>query len=155
MNDLATQLGALDIDTAPNCVDIMLELRALRLTLETLERNIMSDFDQMMTELEAQAGMLSELATVTASVHDHVTSQAEGTTVSPVTQQRIDKAMDAMKANRSKLEDLLSKAKGTVEMAAAPVVEEEKPEEQPAVDAASGDGSVAVDPITGVPVNRL
>lgn len=138
---LAEQLGSKDLD-------IIDELRALRLTLENLERNVMYDFDQMKTEMEAQGGMLSELATVVASIHDHVTDQHEGKIISPATQEKIDGAMETLKTNRDKLEAALAKVKSTMTMTVPPPAVEAPPVEAPHVEATA----VVVDPITGVPV---
>lgn len=113
---LADELGIQSLSDNDLIRYIAEQVYALRLTVSKLERNIMSDFDQIMAELQAQGTMMTELATVVASVHDHVEAQHTGAIVSPATQAKIDSAMSAVTSNREKLLALLEKAKGTVTM---------------------------------------
>ena len=79
----------------------------------------MSDFDQMLAEIESQGSMLAELTKVVSVVHDHVTEATAGTAIPAPTQTKINTAMAAIVANRQVLASALEKMHTAAAMAAA------------------------------------
>lgn len=111
MNMLADQLGMSDL-SPPTIADILF-------AIQNLERNIMSDFDQLLAEVESQGSMLAELTKVVSVVHDHVVVSTEGTAIPIATQTKINTAMAAIVANRQVLASALEKMHTAAAMAAA------------------------------------
>ena len=83
----------------------------------------MSDFDQLMTEIESQRAMIVEISKSVAVIHDHVTAATNGTIISSSTQTKIDSAMAAVTANRVALTVALEKVNATAQLVGTPVTQ--------------------------------
>lgn len=70
----------------------------------------MIDLDQVLSEMQSQGSMVSELSTIVAALHQHVVDHADGTFVPPVVQDKIDKLMAGIVANRASMTDALKVA---------------------------------------------
>lgn len=90
--------------------DFFLSISILRHQLNSLERLVMIDLDQVLSEVQSQGSMVAELSTVVATLHHHVVDHADGTVVAPVVQEKIDKLMAGIVANRTAMADALKSA---------------------------------------------
>lgn len=90
--------------------DFFSSISILRHQLNGLERLIMIDLDQVLSEMQSQGSMVSELSTIVAALHQHVVDHANGTFVPPVVQDKIDKLMAGIVANRASMTDALKVA---------------------------------------------
>lgn len=79
----------------------------------------MNNFDQLMTEIEAQKGLISEIILIVATIHDHLLVSSNNNGITPAVQNQLDVTMETIKSNHGLLDAALEKineaAKLTIE----------------------------------------
>ena len=90
--------------------DFFSSIRILRQQLNGLERLIMIDLDQVLTEVQSQSAMISDLSAAVVSLSQHVTDHENGTVIAPVVQSKIDALMTGAVANKVALADAIKLA---------------------------------------------
>lgn len=90
--------------------DLFTSMRILRQQLNGMERLIMIDLDQVLTEVQSQTSMIAELSTAVATLSQHVSDHSDGTVVAPVVQDKIDTLMSSAAANKVALADTMKVA---------------------------------------------
>lgn len=90
--------------------DFFSSISILRHQLNGLERFIMIDLDQVLSEVQSQGSLVTELSTLVATLHQHAVDHADGKVVPPVVQDKIDKLMAVIVANRTTMADAMKLA---------------------------------------------
>lgn len=90
--------------------DLFSAISIVRHQLNSLERLIMVDLDQLLTEMQSQSSMITELSTTVATLSKHAADHADGTVVSPAVQSKIEALMNSAVANKALLSDTMQLA---------------------------------------------
>lgn len=67
----------------------------------------MIDLDQVLTEVQSQSVMLTELSTAVATLQEHIADHAAGTIIAPAVQDKINALMESAVANKTLLADTM------------------------------------------------
>lgn len=113
VNPLSRALGLLSLSSGDDLV------RSIAEQLDNMERLIMIDLDQILSEVQSQSSMITELSTIVAELHKQITEQANGNIVAPATQAKIDALMVSAVANKTALAQAMQLASAAIKTTAA------------------------------------
>lgn len=95
--------------------DIFSSINILRRQLNSLEKRVMIDLDQVLTEVQSQSAMITQLSLAVVTLQKHVTEHGDGTVIAPVVQEKINALMDSAVANKALLADAVKLAVNAVQ----------------------------------------
>lgn len=95
--------------------DIFSSINILRRQFNSLEKIVMIDLDQVLTEVQSQSAMITQLSLAVVALEKHVNEHADGTIIAPAVQEKINALMDSAVSNKALLADAVKLAVNAVQ----------------------------------------